>query len=442
MEAPIVIEHRDALIYMLCEAAELEHAIACQYLFAAFSLKRRDNEGLDMREAAAVHRWDHQLVSVATEEMLHLAQVNNLLVAIGAAPRVGRPNLPQRGRHYPPGVQLALVPFSERALRHFLFLERPEGIAIKDAEGFDVLEEAEPLMTEDTIVPRPQDFSTVGHLYRSIEKGFERLADIHGEEWLFIGPTSTQARPEMFGWKDLIVVSSLGDVKVAIETIVEQGEGPRGHWRDAHYGRFLEILGEYLTIKKQNAAFEPARPVIPCTVRKPIDAEIGPLVDDPQTAKVLDLFNVAYEVMLQALARFYASVDETPEQHIALANLAVGLMVRVIAPLGELVTRLPVGPSHPGMTAGPSFELFYASGYLLPHKPSAWTLLHERVLEARAFAERQKKSGGHTELGPVAESLGDLAAAFAQHRPELEKRTIEAPDTVGTLHRSGGFGPS
>jgi hypothetical protein len=29
-----VIEHREALIYMLCEAAELEHGIMCQYLFA------------------------------------------------------------------------------------------------------------------------------------------------------------------------------------------------------------------------------------------------------------------------------------------------------------------------------------------------------------------------------------------------------------------------
>ena len=39
-EAPFVIEHREALIYMLCEAAELEHGIMCQYLYAAFSLKQ------------------------------------------------------------------------------------------------------------------------------------------------------------------------------------------------------------------------------------------------------------------------------------------------------------------------------------------------------------------------------------------------------------------
>jgi hypothetical protein len=39
-ENPIVIEDREELIYMLSEAASLEHMIMCQYLFAAFSLKR------------------------------------------------------------------------------------------------------------------------------------------------------------------------------------------------------------------------------------------------------------------------------------------------------------------------------------------------------------------------------------------------------------------
>ena len=56
-EAPFVIEHREALIYMLCEAAELEHAIMCQYLFAAFSLKQAPEEGLSGTELEATARW-------------------------------------------------------------------------------------------------------------------------------------------------------------------------------------------------------------------------------------------------------------------------------------------------------------------------------------------------------------------------------------------------
>src|SRR5262245_27126657 len=126
-EAPFVIEHREALIYMLCEAAELEHGIMCQYLFADFSLKQRADEGLTADALRAVPRWRNVIAHVATEEMLHLALVQNLLSAIGAAPHLARPNLPAPARHYPAGVNLALVPFGERALRHFMFLERPEG---------------------------------------------------------------------------------------------------------------------------------------------------------------------------------------------------------------------------------------------------------------------------------------------------------------------------
>src|SRR6476646_7473065 len=72
-EAPFVIEHREALIYMLCEAAELEHGIMCQYLFAAFSLKQREDEGLTSGELDTVVRWRKAISHVATEEMLHLA---------------------------------------------------------------------------------------------------------------------------------------------------------------------------------------------------------------------------------------------------------------------------------------------------------------------------------------------------------------------------------
>jgi Ferritin-like len=101
-EAPFVIEHREALIYMLYEAAELEHGIMCQYLFAAFSLKTREDEGLTPTELEAVLRWRPAIAHVATDEMLHLALVQNLLSAIGSAPHLARPNLPAPARHYLP----------------------------------------------------------------------------------------------------------------------------------------------------------------------------------------------------------------------------------------------------------------------------------------------------------------------------------------------------
>ncbi|MEO8897318.1 MAG: ferritin-like domain-containing protein [Candidatus Dormibacter sp.] len=121
-ERAIVIEHREPLIYMLCAAAELEHALMCEYLFAAFSLKRSVDEGLTGDQLIAVDRWRATILQVAKQEMMHLAINCNLVTSLGASPHLSRANLPQPAKHYPAGVRLALLPFSEQALRHFLFL--------------------------------------------------------------------------------------------------------------------------------------------------------------------------------------------------------------------------------------------------------------------------------------------------------------------------------
>jgi len=80
-------------------------------------------------------------------------------------------------------------------------------------------------------VLRGQDFATVGHLYRSIERGFGHLADKLGAERLFTGPAFQQADERTFGWPDLRPITGLAGANRAIERIVEQGEGARGTGR-------------------------------------------------------------------------------------------------------------------------------------------------------------------------------------------------------------------
>ena len=65
-----------------------------QYLFAAVSLKQSVGEGLTPEALVAVGRWRATLLEISAQEMLHLALVQNLLTAVGAAPRFARPELP------------------------------------------------------------------------------------------------------------------------------------------------------------------------------------------------------------------------------------------------------------------------------------------------------------------------------------------------------------
>jgi len=419
-EAPFVIEHREALIYMLCEAAELEHAIMCQYLFAAFSLKQSESEGLSPVQAAAARRWQAQVSKVAAQEMLHLALVHNLLSAIGAAPHLARPNLPAPAGHYPAGVQLALLPFGEQALRHFMFLERPEGMDLADADGLAAMKAAAPVLNERDIVPQGQDFATVGHLYRSIEAGLQRLAGQHGEDWLFVGPARAQATEQHFGWPELQPVTDLASACRAIDHILEQGEGPRGHWRNAHFGQFVQILDEYQRMRAADPAFDPVRPVLAANVRPHERLADVPLITDRLTARVTDLFNVVYEILLQIFERFFAHTKESDAQLKALADATIGLMLRVIRPLGGLITILPVGPEYPGRTAGPSFELFYETDYLMPHREAAWALLAERLDEAAWLCSELCAGRGAAiadQLDPVLAALTEIAGALAMRLP-------------------------
>jgi len=389
-DGQMVIAHREALIYTLGKAAELEHLVMCQYLYAAFSLKATTAEGLSDEQLPVVQRWRKELLQIGQQEMLHLALVQNLLAAVGAAPRLARPNFPIPLGAFPAAVQIALLPFGEAALRHFAFLERPEGHDMTDADEFAALAKATelPLAEADEIGPRLQDFGTVGHLYRSIEEGLRGLADGMGEDRLFIGPAKAQATAEHFRWEELVAVTDLASASAAIDTIVEQGEGARGDWRDAHFGRLIRMLDEYLATCESDPSFDPVRPIVLAHVRPPANGAAVTLIEEPFSARVTDLLNATYEVLLQLLSRYFANAGETPEQLATLADVSVALMFAAVKPLGGIVTRMPVVPADPSRTVGPAFELFYDVDYLLPHREAAWALMEERLREIADLATR------------------------------------------------------
>ena len=380
LEPRLVVAHREDVWWLLSEAAQLEHMIMCQYLFAAFGLKQGTDEGLTAEEAEVVARWRETLLSIAVDEMLHLTLVANLSTAIGAAPTFGRPNFPQRSGYFPSPIQLDLLPFGEPALQHFLYLERPEGMERQDARGFVPTAPAREPLTAGETMPRGQEYATIGHLYRGIGDGLQTLVAGIGEEAVFVGSPRAQATPELFHWPELIAVTDLTSASAAVAKIIEQGEGSRCDWRNAHYGRFLALFQEYQELRARNAAFEPTRPVLAAYTRQPFDNPAPvPIIAEPRTRDLAHLAALAYELVQQTLNRFFTHTDETDQQLATLIGVAVGLMSGVLRPLATELTKLPVGPPHAGCTAGFAFEMSYTLGNFVPRRESAWALLHERT---------------------------------------------------------------
>lgn len=410
----IVVEHRKELSYLLCQAAELEHALMAQYLYAAFSLRTEPGPGLSPEQLEAVERWRQVILRVSAEEMFHWALVQNLLIAIGSAPFVSRPHMPHQAKGYPPGIQLRLLPFGEAALQHFVYLERPEGMQDADADMFEHGGPAPTPMAPDELLPRGQPFTTQGTLYRAIENGVSHLAKKVGEDLLFIGPPFHQISSKTT-WPDLVPITDTEGASKAIERIVEQGEGARGDWKTAHYGRFLGVLEEYRALRAEDPAFTPAHPVVAAGVRgvEGIDPDV--FITDPTTAATSDIFNAVYDLILQMIARFFAFGHETPEQQRVLATSGVDLMFQAIKPLGILLAAMPVGAEHSDATAGANFQLAYRASFLLPHRRAAWIRFCERLDEIAEAADAvPAASRARNVLDTVAKSLRTIAANMGE----------------------------
>jgi hypothetical protein len=423
-ESPLMVESREELVFLLGEACEIEHGLMCEYLYAQFSLKRGVDEGLTPEQLTRVQAWETSLIEIIKQEMLHLALATNILTAVGAAPHFERPNLPISSRWYPSGVQIALLPFGEQALRHFMYLERPEGMALSDARGLVPTPEAEVQSSDvESLLAVPQPWQTVGHLYRGIGAGLSHLSERYGEDAVFIGPPTAQATTEIFEWEELTAVTDLASALRAIDLIVTQGEGISGDWADAHFGKFVGILEDVLSVKAANPDFNPVRPVEPAYVRLPPDVISGALIEDAVTARVADFCNGLYEITLQVLCRYYAHFDETLAELDTLARTAKHLMNWVLRIVASELTNLPIGPSHPGRTAGPTLEVVRPAYFVLPHREAAWRILKERLNALTEICSALAREPTLASFAGVPEKLASMAAEFGAH---LEERGVSS----------------
>ncbi len=418
------ITTREELIQLLNEAAELEHLLAVQYLYAAFSTKRLPEEGLTPSQQNAVDDWTQTILVVARQEMEHLALANNLLTSIGGMPHFGRPNFPQTGQYFIAPMNLERL--NDRTAKRFTCFERPGHISRKDA--FCKAYEYGRIIPLD---PRdPLFYNDVGELYAKIEDGINHI-DMTDEE-LFIGPPNAQlggqelnlnfnrvgASGGVFDMTLLPVTDRVTAIR-AIQLIREQGEGAPGPFdtEPSHYERFLEIVEQLAKMQKEDPSFDPARDVIlnPALWQKRYRTGYN-IVTHPLTRQVLELFNNSYMLMMNMLIRFFAHTDETQQELNALKYAAFfPFMTIVIRPVGELLTLMPAFENQEnGPRAGASFEINTVLEFL-PHKAAAWKMIYERlVFLSQQMVSLSKKKGVPDRLAYVGESIGLISEKVKQ----------------------------
>jgi len=409
------VDTRSELLSLLSEACELEHGLACSYLYSAFTLKQEYAEGgMDWRQLQKVRLWAAQIYFVAAEEMLHLAQAWNLLAAVGGTPYYMRPNFPQGTKYYSINAPLELEPFGRRALQRFRYYEHPLEVSPERKFFADL-----GVRKGEAAAP---GFRTVGELYQLIASGFSTIP----ERELFVGDPRRQVGEALVDFPDIVLVRDRASALRAIEQITEQGEGTLKDRADCHFGMFTDVLRQYEEESKASGGqFAPARDSIENPVARlrgdygvPLgrgkhSPTRGNLIEDEYTRRVATLFDSAYVHMLRMLSYVFSNSTADPSLLREFSRAAIRMMPVVIKPLGEALTLLPAGPKYGKKTAGPAFGMTRHVPFS-PDPRAARTLAREGLAElASEASEVAARPEAPPQLRRLAESLKELTAAVS-----------------------------
>ena len=145
-----------------------------------------------------------------------------------------------------------------------------------------------------------------------------------------------------------------------------------------------------------------------------VDTSAVNLIEDPLSIDICNLFDGSYELLIQLMGRLLLQTGESESEITKLSDISVGLMMDVIGPLGDALTTLPAGPSHPGKMAGPSFR-FSRDVRTMPHHGAAWALLSGRLEELSAYC------GFLQTKGVMSRVMTRVKGSLAQYAEQLKR---------------------
>ncbi|MFI0404641.1 ferritin-like protein [Actinomadura sp. 3N508] len=362
-------------------AAQVELSTIPLYLYGAYSIRTRGHS-----QWAAPRGVLRSLIGISIEEMLHLALVRNLMVAIGCGDQITFydkkfiPSYPSKMLHrYNPDdkdgaeIDLSLGRLSFEQVKTFRRIEMPDDVSSK-ATTFD----AHPKAVDQ--------YTSLGAFYRSIEKGFCDLDEKKKIKWA-LGDARKQYKRAFwneFGNGKPIRVHDLKTAKAALNLIIEQGEGTRKDHQHlkvkhgvedfTHYEKFLRIERGEEGIGAVDGADHDIRLDNPeATWPVLSDPKVADFTDQPDVHSLMTLFNAAYCYTLCVLDELYkTSTDDVETVRIqedrhelfsrryGLERNGVAIMQGVLYPIAQVLVSTPIpGGKEEGMLhAAPSFEFF------------------------------------------------------------------------------------
>ncbi|MEA2195020.1 MAG: hypothetical protein QOG42_1454 [Solirubrobacteraceae bacterium] len=381
---------------LLQTAAEIEHALMVQYLYAAYSLKTAQDvtepEQLAVLLETSDTAWPQVLLGIAREEMGHLMTVQNLLLLLGLAPNVEREDFPPQKDLYP--FAMHLEPLTQKSLAKYVVAEAPS-----DAPGIDDIVELATasagttinrvgtlygllgliFATHEQIAPGASGDEEWDAMVRQLSAAALKQAphaawhlsddDFHAESVAF------QADPQDWQVGHLRVHRGPDRAAAvqAIRDVGEQGEGPTGADELSHFARFLGIFrGDAERVAFPAGAWLPTRDV-------PTDPKLED-IGDPATLRWAELADLRYALLLGFVEHYLLATVEDRQVFIG------WIFAEMRSRLGFIARELTAMPRGPDGIAAVPFTL-PAQLHLPGDEAARWSLHAERTQAAIAKVE-------------------------------------------------------
>ena len=407
----------DESIFLLQSAAEIEHALMVQYLYAAFTLEldasKLTGSNVPADAGDLTLNWFRSIFQIAKEEMAHLLTLENLLRLLGGPLNFEREDFPFRSDLYP--FPFMLEPLTKFSLAKYVAAEMPEPIpADKEQVVADALRR---LKLEDVAVNR------VGLVYDRLEATVGSLdpALFHTDTNDFQG-----SFVEWGGDTSNLLILPVTDQPSALDAlarIAAQGEGTvnGGGPGGSHFDRFVEIYERFpddAPAPGQPVAWRPSRlvPRNPNTTLAPegvlSEEELAEerlrepgRITHPTSRLWAHLLNVRYRILLNSLSHALSLTTDFATRRGTLVDWCFNEMT-IIAQLMDKLSTLPLklGVATSNAVAGAPFELPYT--LTLPDRNvDRWRLYRELLNVTDNLIERLRAMPDFSDEGHVIEVI-------------------------------------
>jgi hypothetical protein len=434
LELPQEFTWRDYTIFLLTIAAQIEHSLMVQYLYAGYSLGGPQVPKNHHDDVAA---WRQLVLGIAKEEMGHLITVQNALRFLGAPLAIDR-------QDYPWDSQIAPYPFT---------LER---LTLASLAKYVVVESPQDWPADVTAAERAEierlaagyggsHINRVGTLYSAL---IEIIGDAKRLPLSALHPETYPSQASWDEWgrgygkgargssiagttktPDVLVMrmASRTDAIAALKAVAEQGEAPgeaaASSPETSHFRRFLEIFRAF----PKDKSWDPARPIPDNPAAPGIPAGAGQTpIEDPEGGLWANIFNLRYRMLLSYLAHTYqdpVTAADAEARRGLIINRMFGEMYNLRA-VAAILVQLPLAQDSP-QCCGPTFQMPYT--LQLPESDAGYWTLHLGLIAASAALLAKARAIGNPERADYARALESLDDST---RKEME--LYAAADSIRT----------